>query len=484
MRCKTLIASGLILSAATAIYAKGKTAAIMTVDGEPVSTDEFVYLYGKNNLQQAEPQTIDEYLPIFEVFRLKVAEAKSLGVDTLANFRKEVSQYRKDLLEPYIADTVFFNALVDEALEREKTQVESSHIMIIRTNNPDKDAENLALLDSLHQELLNGADFISLAKQYSQDKFSSDKGGYLGYQPAGTFPYGFETAVYETPEGGISEIVESHVGWHIVKSGGRKPAEDFNRKPRGYADVKADVSRKVTTPFDSRYHKIRKNLLANLSKKHPDVASKNAGKSEEEIFDALIEAEENYQYANNPEYRNLVDEYTNGSLLFEVSKDNVWDKAANDTEGLQAFYESHRDNYKWNEPRAKGLMIQAANDSIAGLIRDNIAGLTIAEIPGYLKANYPRAAKSERFTLKKGMNEIVDYVVFGANNGTEPKNLANFIIVEGRIVDQPEELNDVRSAVVGDYQDQLESDWVAQLRNRHKVVVNEKELAKIRKKLK
>lgn len=470
-----------IAMASSMLNAQKKSGVIMKVDGDEVPTEEFIYLYQKNNLQQSEPQTIDEYLPVFEDYRLKVAEAKSLGVDTMADFRNEVAQYRKDLLEPYISDTLFFEMLVAEALEREKTQVESSHIMIIRTNNEQRDSINLALLDSLRVELLNGADFIELAKKYSQDRFSSDKGGYLGFTPAGTFPYGFETAVYETPEGEISEIVESHVGWHIVKAGARKPAEDFNRPMKTYEEVKAEVSKKVSTPFDARYHKIRKNLISNLKAKHPELVSKLEGLSEDEAYELLILAEEDEQYANNQDYRNLVDEYTNGSLLFVVSVENVWDKASNDREGLENYFLTHRENYKWDAPHAKGVLVQALNDSVMDRIKLEIADMPVSEIPAYVKKNHGKAAKADKFNLKQGANPIVDNIVFGEETNLPAAPFQAYFVVDGRIIDQPEELDDVRGAVIGDYQELLEKEWVRELRARHTLEVNQKELDRIKK---
>ena len=479
---KALFASFLLVSIVFALEAKDKKGVIMIVDGEEIPSEEFVYLFQKNNLQQSQPQTLDEYLDLFEIYRLKVAEAKQLGIDTLANFKKEMNVYRKELLEPYVTDTVLLNKMVEEAMERENTLVESSHIMIIRTNDAEKDKKSLALLDSLLQELKNGADFIQMAKTYSQDKFSSDKGGYLGFTPAGTFPYGFETAVYETPEGGISDIVESHVGWHIVKSGARKPASELQRPVKTYDQVKTELQSKLRSPFDPRYHQVRQNTISKLSAKHPKV--KIEGLSEDEAYNKLLEAEEQYQYANNPEYRNLVDEYTNGSLLYEVSVDNVWNKASNDTEGLENFYNTHRQNYKWDSPHAKGLLVQAANDSIAGDIKLKIQGMPTDSVVRFIKKNYKREAMVDKFNVAQGGNPIIDFTMFGGEEVKGNKNYPVFFIVDGRLVESPEELNDVKGAVINDYQVSLEQDWVSSLKKKHTVEINKKELGNLRKKLK
>ena len=351
--------------------------------------------------------------------------------------------------------------------------------MIIRTHDQEKDQRNLAILDSLRSELLNGADFIELAKNYSQDRFSSEKGGYLGFSPAGYYPYAFETAVYETPEGEISEIIESHVGWHIVKSGARKNVEEFDRSPRSYDEVKTEVERKSSSPFDTRYHLLRKKTMENLGKKHPEVDL--SGLNEEEAYTALITAEEKNQYNSNPDYRNLVDEYLNGSLLYVVSVENIWDKAANDEEGLEAQYNSNKNKYLWNKPHAKGLLIQAKNDSIASLIKEGIATLPSDSISAYVKANYRKTAKVEKFNIEEGRNALIDELVFGASPSSEKPGTPSYILVGVKIIEAPESYQDVRSEVINDYQEVLEKNWVENLRKKHSISWNRAELDKIRK---
>lgn len=479
-----LLVGGMIAGTLGFMNAKVKDGVIMKVDGEDIPTEEFLYLYEKNNQQLSEPLSIDDYLQLFEVYRLKVAEAKQEGVDTMANFQKEISQYRRELLEPYVTDTVFFNQLVDIAIEREKKDVESSHIMIIRTHDHATDSINLAKLDSIRTELLNGADFITLAKQYSQDRFSSQKGGYLGFNPAGTFPYGFETAVYETPEGEISEIVESHVGWHLVKSGARKDRDTIARPMKTPAEIRADVERKSQSPFDNRYHDIRKHRLNLMKGRHPELASIFNNMKDEEAYEYLYGMEEESQYQINPEYRNLVDEYTNGSLLFEVVVKNVWNKAAEDEENLAAYYANNAQNYKWEKPHAKGILVQAKNDSIAQDIKNKIEGMNGGDVITFVRNGYKKQAYADYFNVTEGINPHIDNIMFGRNETVPEKNYQVAFVIEGRIIDEPEELNDVRSAVVSDYQESLEQQWVGELKAKHTVEINEKELKKLRKQLK
>lgn len=464
------------------VEGKAKEGVILVVDGEEVPTQEFLYLFNKNNLQQSQPQTIEEYLQLFEIYRLKVAEAKRQGVDTTSSFRSEISQYRRELLEPYVTDTTYFNHLIDEALHRDSILVESSHIMIIRTHDEEKDKRNLEVLDSLRTEILNGNDFITLAKEYSQDKFSSEKGGYLGFSPAGTYPYGFETAVYETPEGEISEIVESHVGWHLVKSGARKMSSEFNRPVKPREVIKTELERKTSSPFDTRYHAIRKKTYENLQKRHPEINLNGMG--EEEAFNVLMEAEEKSQYEKNSDYRNLVDEYTNGSLLYVVSVENIWDRAANDTQGLKNFYDENKEKYTWESPHAKGILVQAINDSVVKEIKNAIQGMSADSIPLFIKKTFKKEAVVDRFNVAQGTNAMIDNIMFGGETTTpKVKNFQSYFVLEGRLVETPENLEDVRSQVINDYQEKLEEDWIKYLRNTHKIEVNQKELNRIKKSL-
>lgn len=113
MNNKILI--GVCASAACGLAWAAKDPVIMTVNGVDVPRSEFEYLYRKNSQQQLEPQTLEEYAETFKVYKLKVADARAEGLDTTASFRREMSQYRRDLAAPYVTDSVYINSLVDDA---------------------------------------------------------------------------------------------------------------------------------------------------------------------------------------------------------------------------------------------------------------------------------------------------------------------------------------------------------------------------------
>ena len=108
---RTHIAALAIISA-TAFLAAAKDEVIMTVNGVDVPRSEFEYLYHKNQQQQVDPQSLEEYAEMFKVYKLKVADALSQKLDTMSSFRKEMNQYKSDLAAPYITDSLFLNSLV------------------------------------------------------------------------------------------------------------------------------------------------------------------------------------------------------------------------------------------------------------------------------------------------------------------------------------------------------------------------------------
>lgn len=136
-----------------------KDPVIMTVNGVDVPQSEFEYLYNKNSQQQINPQTLDEYVEMFKLYKMKVADARAEGIDTLRSFRKEADQYRYDLAAPYLADSVYLNQLVAEAYDRSKEEVEAYHIMLFKSRDASQNPAIRQKADSLLQVLRNGGDF-------------------------------------------------------------------------------------------------------------------------------------------------------------------------------------------------------------------------------------------------------------------------------------------------------------------------------------
>ena len=184
---------------------------LMTVDGQDVRVSEFEYLYNKNNNQQLQQGTLDDYLGMFINYKLKVADARHAGLDSSPKFRNEFESFRIELAKPYMRDTVVEKNLIEKAYSHYGEDILASHIMVPPT------AAGKAVLDSIRPLLESGkADFATEAGRLSVDKSSAARGGRLGYIVPGRFPWAFEEAAYGTDAGAMSPVFNSGVGYHIV----------------------------------------------------------------------------------------------------------------------------------------------------------------------------------------------------------------------------------------------------------------------------
>ena len=113
------------------VLANAQEPVIMTINDKSVTKSEFEAVYNKNNTKEASTsKSVKEYADLYALFKMKVLEAESLGLDTLASFRAELNGYRKQLAAPYLTDKNTNENLLTEAYERLKTEVRASHIMV------------------------------------------------------------------------------------------------------------------------------------------------------------------------------------------------------------------------------------------------------------------------------------------------------------------------------------------------------------------
>lgn len=206
-----------------------KPEVLFTVNKEPILSDEFIYLYKKNHQNKPEDFTevkINEYLNLFINFKLKVAEARTLGMDTTAKFSKEFKTYREDLKKPYRAEPDALERLTKEAYDHLTQEVRASHILI--NLKPDAfPSDTLAAyktIEDIRKRIAGGEDFEKLARELSEDPSAKYNGGDLGYFTAMQMVYPFEEAAYKTDKGKISNIVRSRFGYHLLKVIDKKPA--------------------------------------------------------------------------------------------------------------------------------------------------------------------------------------------------------------------------------------------------------------------
>ncbi len=641
MKHKLLISTLLVGTALLATAAKDPV--LMTINGKDIKLSEFEYLYKKNNQQQVEKESLEQYVERFKTYKLKVADAEASGLDTLPAFVNELNGYRDGIVKNFLEDTTVTERLVNEAYQRSLINVNVDHMMLAVGKDYNDNKKQMALADSLRTVLQNGAVWDSIVAQYSIDPSKSRNNGHYGFVTANSFPYVWEKAAFETPVGEISKPVRTDFGIHFMRVNEVRPSEgevharhililfpkkhsgptsdtdkvlvkakidsiyglvkegqDFEELAKKYSQDPGSAKRggdlgffgrgrmvpqfenaafslkdgEVSEPFETTYgwhivqrieskgpaslEEQRPAILAAISrderstmarqaivekakvlynyKVNPDLEKyivqqiKNNGGYDSTFVDklrssdftaytyanekvpvkkivgnlnpkgnlnddsakgyvmSLVEPSANREvmnyYANNlindnADYRNLLNEYRDGMLLFEISNRKVWEGAGKDTVGLNNYFETNRGKYKWDAPHFKGIILSAKTDSVMDAVKADIAALGESDtLTTFLHKKYNKNIKMERMVVAKGENKAADYLFFGASEigGTHPYAM----VLEGGLINNPEEVGDVRGQVTSDYQDVLEKQWVEELKAKYPVTVNNKVLKKVK----
>jgi peptidyl-prolyl cis-trans isomerase SurA len=204
----------------------GSAQTLFSYGGTPVSKEEFLRVYQKNTLNKQPDYSetaLKEYLDLYSLFRMKVAEAEKQHLDTLAAIQNELNNYRKQLAKNYLTDEEITNKMIREAYDRMKEEIHVAHILIMNPLTADT-VVAYRRIDSLYKAIQKGADFATLAKQFSEDRGSRENGGDVGYLTALQTVYPFENAAYATPVGKISAPFRTQFGYHLVKVIDRRPS--------------------------------------------------------------------------------------------------------------------------------------------------------------------------------------------------------------------------------------------------------------------
>ncbi|TXD84239.1 peptidylprolyl isomerase [Subsaximicrobium wynnwilliamsii] len=212
-----LLITAICLSFSVLIYAQeDKKDVLFTVDGEPVMTSEFQRVYNKNlDLVKDESQKdIDAYLELFVNYKLKVKDAKRLGLDKDAQYVKEFNNYKNQLSKNYMTDNKVTDKLVKEAYDRISNEVKASHILIMLDENETDTTQVYNRLLELRQRVLDEG-FAPVQKEVHDREtvFAEDLGWFSGFKMV----YPFETEAYNTKLGEVSMPFRSKFGFHIVK---------------------------------------------------------------------------------------------------------------------------------------------------------------------------------------------------------------------------------------------------------------------------
>lgn len=200
---------------------------LFTVNGKEVRVSEFTYIYVKHNGDKADfsEASLRDYMQLYINFKLQVAKAVDLGLDKNAEVQREQNQYKRQLSSTYLTDREITEKLVKEAFEWSKEDRRISHILFTVPETA-SEAETREAYEKAKRvkNQLTSDNFSDLAKQYSEDNFSKNNGGDLGFFTTLLLPYELEKAMYNTAKGQVSDIVRSKFGFHIIRVTDVRPA--------------------------------------------------------------------------------------------------------------------------------------------------------------------------------------------------------------------------------------------------------------------
>jgi peptidyl-prolyl cis-trans isomerase SurA len=412
-------------------------------------------------------------------------------------------------------------------------EVKVAHIMVKAALNVkgDDSAKAVQKINEIAAKLRAGDKFEDLAKQYSEDASSAKNGGVLPPFGTGRMVPEFERAAFAlTTTGAYSDPVRTAYGWHIIKLLERKGIGSFE-------DVQADMKQKVQKDSRSelsktsmierikkRYHftenqkakdevvKTTDSTLAqgkwtadkagqmngtvftlgnkNYSQKdfatylvdhqtrHENTGSPAAlanSMYDEWVKESALAFEESKLDSLYPDFRNLMQEYRDGILLFELTDKKVWSKAVKDTSGLKAYYEQNKTNYMWPQ-RVDATVYTCANATVAKDVR---AMMKKVDDDDTLMAKINKASqlnlqvKSGKFA--KGENDVVDKVQWkpGISADVPMDSQVAFVNIRKVLEPAPKSLDEAKGLITADYQNVLEKEWIASLRAKYPVVVHQ-----------
>ena len=163
----------------------------------------------------------------------------------------------------------------------------------------------------------------------------------------------------------------------------------------------------------------------------------------------------------------------------------VWNKAKEDTIGQQAYYEAHKEEYQWKrrldvvisqnttEEVAKQVqeLLEKGTDKVTIKEKFNLQGKTKVMISnGIVEETYNRLP--DDFNVQTGVSSIYY---------DEKTGFYKVILVNEIIEPTQKTLKEARGAVINDYQQQLEKDWLSSLRNGRQIKLNKKVFKKVKK---
>lgn len=159
-------------------------------------------------------------------------------------------------------------------------------------------------------------------------------------------------------------------------------------------------------------------------------------------------------------------------------------KSRTDEAGLKAYFETHRSDFHWDEPRYKGIVLHCTTKRVAKQVRKFLKQIPENEWMDAIRLTFNAGGEvkvqAEQGVFAPGDNAYVDDKVFKGKEA-EPVLSFPFTTVLGRKQKGPDCWQEVRDPLVAAYRSYLEAHWGAKLRASGKVEIDQEVLKTVNK---
>ncbi|AUS06951.1 peptidylprolyl isomerase [Pseudotamlana carrageenivorans] len=398
-------------------------------------------------------------------------------------------------------------------------------------------------INEVYAKINQGGSFEALAKQFSEDTSSAEKGGKLRPFSRGQISVeAFENVAFSLEnEGAISEPFQTKFGWHIVKLYRIIPVSDFETMKTELAEkVKRDSRSKIidqalidtlkkkyeiddeqvslsyfesilndnyfkntwVLPSDFSSEKVLLNikeeqisyqnfgdyLLKTQRQTRRKKPLKDLVKEKYQAFlkDQLMAYQESHLETENEEYASVVHEYRDGLLLFELMENTIWNTAQTDSLGVKKYFETHQSDYMFPE-------------RIDAVIASSSKKKDLKTVSKLLEQQENVETIKSAVNKNGDVNVIFTSGVVEANHQGLPKDFEfkkgvskifkhndAFVVVQVKDVfpKKQKTFEEAKGLVVNDYQTLKEEKWIDSLEKKYHVKVNQDVFKKVKNQLK
>jgi len=403
-----------------------------------------------------------------------------------------------------------------------------------------------AEIKDIYEQIIRGASFSRLAKERSDHRESSPGGGELNWFGTGEIISDFSEAAFTLKDtGDITPPVRTLYGWHIIKLLEKRDPGTFEQT-KSFLESKINQSYLSSLSKKSLISRLRKeyNFSINTGNfswfvRNTDTliingisgytrtnipggdiykfADQSRTTSEfadyierrgsminartPELFiqkaieamsdDHIIDYEESLLEKKYPEFGYLIKEFHDGILMFEISADKIWNRVQTDSAGLKDYYNENKG--KFPSPRSI--------DAKEYTLRERLTGKAEKQFRTFIRRNSRRSDGDRR--IKEKYNTGADTILYitegNWRKGDDPeldklnwnrgmhffrKNGYPSALLISRVNDSaPMPLNEVKGEIMSMYQDELENEWIKQLKEKYPVKIDNAVLKEVRQRL-